>query len=101
LLVTKPFSIPSAGQRRGPDGKFVKLEAAPPPEVLDETIEQGVSLTTVLRSVSVPDRETGRGAPKNVASPGAKMSAPVFPDSIPWPASGPVNDAGKLPFKLK
>lgn len=98
--MAKPFRITSTAQvGRANDGKFTRLVADAPPKVLGSTVEKGIPLNAAIRAAAVPDRETGKGAPQNVAGPGSPAKAPVFPDAIPWPKAGPVNDANRKPFK--
>ena len=99
--MTKPYKITSQVQvGRTSDGRFTRLVAEAPPQVIDETIRKGVDLNAAIREARVPDRLVGTGAPKNVAPIGAKTRAPVYPDAIPWPKAGPVNDANRKPFKV-
>lgn len=104
-LMPKPFKLttPSdAGIGRRPDGKFVRIASPTPAQVIDEHgAETGATNNEALRAARVPDREVGKGAPKDVSAPGATAPAPVYPDALPWPEAGPINDADRVPFKLK
>lgn len=97
----KPFKITSQVQLgRSGDGRFTKqLVAAAPPQVLDLTIDKGVRLNEAVNTSRVPDRAVGDGPKKDVAGPNARVPSPVYPDSLPWPKAGPVNDANRRPFK--
>lgn len=99
--MAKPFKLTTqAAIGRGEGGRFERLVSAAPPEVIRRTYEDGIELNQAIREAAVPDRLVGKGEPENVAGPGSRAKAPVYPDAIPWPKAGPVNDADKKPFKL-
>ena len=101
----KPFKINTprdAGIGRASNGQFVRVTAPLPAQVIDKnSADTGATNSEALRAARVPDREVGKGAPKDVGGPNANAPAPVYPDAIPWPDAGPINDANKVPFRLK
>jgi hypothetical protein len=99
----KPFKLttpePTLGRRS--DGKFVRIQAPLPAQVIAKnSADTGATNNEALRAARVPDREVGDDEVKDVSGPNANAPAPVYPDAIPWPEAGPINDAGKVPFKL-
>lgn len=100
----KPFKLttPDPTIGRGADGKFTRVAAPLPAQVIEKVgADTGATNNEALRAVRVPDREVGKGSVKDVGGPGANAPAPVYPDALPWPEAGPINDADKVPFKLK
>ena len=100
-MAGKPFRVTSQAQvGRSSDGKFTRLVGTAPPQIIDESVDRGIRMNEVIREKAVPDRLVGTAPPKNVAGPRAEAKAPVYPDAIPWPKSGPVNDGNRKPFKV-
>jgi hypothetical protein len=99
----KPFKLssPVADIARRSDGKFAKVVAALPAEIMAKHgAAEGVTNAEAMRAEMVPMREVGTGAPRDVGGPGAKAPAPIYPPALPWPEVGPFNDADKKPFRF-
>ncbi len=101
--MSKPFklSTPAAEIARRTDGRFEKVVAGLPAQIMDRAgASKGVTNAEAMRAEMVPLREVGPGSPKNVGGPGQHTPTPVYPDSNPWPAVGPFNDGNKRPFRV-
>lgn len=99
----KPFklSTPAAEIARRTDGRFTKVVAPTPAEIMNRYgAAEGVTNAEAMRAAAVPMHDVGPGAPKDVGGPGAKAPAPVYPPALPWPEAGPFNDANKKPFRF-
>lgn len=101
--MSRPFKLttPVATIARRTDGRFEKVVAATPAQIIDRRgAADGATNAQAMRAEMVPLREVGPGAPKNVGGPGTKTPTPVYPDANPWPEVGPFNDADKKPFRF-
>lgn len=101
--MSKPFKLttPAAEIARRADGRFTKIVADLPAQIMAKRgAAEGVTNAEAMRAEMVPLKEVGPGAPKNVAGPGARAPAPVYPEANPWPEPGPFNDADKKPFRF-
>lgn len=96
-MAGRPFTVssPEATIARRPDGRFTKVVAPTPAQMVQQYgAAQGITHGQAQRAAAVPMSDVGPGAPRNVGGNG-NAPAPMYNPSIPWPDL----ETGPLPFR--
>lgn len=93
-----PFKLqgPKVAVGRATDGKFTRIEEPCPGKVHEQAKSEGRSVEDVVAEQRAPDRAVGSDTAQEAEGGGT-----IYPETLPWPEAGPINDDDRKPMKLQ